>query len=782
MDLSSRAALLAALIVAPLHAQADDPAGLPTELGQHYGFLGPEVSRFNDGLSRLQTGDLDGDGVADLAVINNGRARIELLLRRRADEPAGDGTVPDADKVNDLADESFFHRESVPVEEKVGSLALCDMDGDGRCELLFTGDSGRATIAWTDARGGTARSVRMRLPAEGLARVRGGDVDGDGRADLVVCGADAAWLFRQRADGSFAEPQTVPLGTSEPDGFELVDIDGDRHLDLLLIKAESEWPLRWRLGDGAGGFQDERSAHFAPIRAWAVGDADGDGRPELALVRRQSGRVSLLRYGTEAAGAAGLALGAVRVQPLEAIKDPDKRDLLLADLDGDGKQDLLVTEPSAARVVLYRGVDGSPHVVPSLLGASHPRLLPAPVGVPGGPSLVVAAPDEGAIGVAALGADGLPAFPRALALPAVGEGADAGHPELLALDVGPAPDGGSCIWAVVAAGKGRTRAHVLARLDTEGKLLSSYKLENVKTDPRDLLVADLDRDGDADALLCLPGEAPRILLAQADGAWKDLNVAQSPGLGLLDGLPRGAFDFVDVDGDGKAELLVPGPNFARAFHLDAAGQPVVVDQANLPDPAASVGCVTALDLDGDGRVEMVLADRAAKVLHVLGRGADGGWTVLARAELPDFVPRALLADHSPRAGGQRLLLAAPDRFGVVAAHAAGDATFLPDLDFEVPVKDAYVNDIALGDVNGDRITDLVMTETRKHQLVIARAQKDALDFALRFPVYEERLFESGRTGQEPREVVVAELTGDGLADIAILVHDRLVVYPQEPLP
>src|SRR4029453_10213424 len=146
------------------------PLPPPAARGQHYGFLGPEVSRFNDGLSRLQTGDLDGDGVADLAVINNGRARIELLLRRRAGEPAGDGTVPEADKVNDLADESFFHRESVPVEEKVGSLSLCDMDGDGRCELLFTGDSGRATIAWTGARGGTARSVRLRLPAEGATR------------------------------------------------------------------------------------------------------------------------------------------------------------------------------------------------------------------------------------------------------------------------------------------------------------------------------------------------------------------------------------------------------------------------------------------------------------------------------------------------------------------------------------------------------------------------------------------------------------------------------------
>jgi FG-GAP-like repeat len=782
MHLLSRAALLAALSAAPLAAQADDPAGLPTELGQHYGFLGPEVSRFNDGLGRLQAGDLDGDGVADLAVINNARARIQLLLRRRADEAPGDGSAAEDDKVNELADEGYFHRESVAVEEKVGSLALHDMDGDGRCELLFTGDSGRLTVAWHAARGGTARSVRLRLPDAGFSRVRGGDVDGDGRADALVCGAGAAWIFRQRPDGGFGEPQTVPLGTAEPDGFELLDIDGDRKLDLLLIKAESEWPLRWRLGDGAGGFGDERSAHVAPIRAWAVGDADGDGRPELAVVRRQSGRVSLLRYRAEPAGA-GLELGAVRVQPLESIKDPDKRDMLLADLDGDGAQDLLVTEPSAARVALFRGVDGAARVVPSLLGASHPRLLPAPQGVPGGPSLVIAAPDEGAIGVAALGADGLPAFPRALPLPPVGEGADAGHPELLALDVGPAPAGGHCIWAVVASGKGRSRVHVLALLDTEGRVLSSSKLADVKTDPRDLLVADLDRDGDADALLCLPGESPRILLAQPDGAWKDLNVAQSPGLGLLDGLPRGAFDLADVDGDGIVELLVPGPNFARAVHLDAAGQPVVVAQANLPDPAASVACVAALDVDGDGRSELALADRASKTLHLLGRGSDGAFGLMARAELPDFLPRALLADRSARPGGrQRLVLAAADRFAVLAARAGGDATFLPDLDFEVPVKDAYVSDIAVGDVNADGTTDLVMTETRRHQLVIARASADALDFALRFPVYEERLFESGRSSQEPREVLVADVTGDGLPDLAILVHDRVLVYPQEPAP
>lgn len=777
-----RAATLALVLAAPLPAQLIDAAGLPNELGLSYGFLGPEVSRFNDGLSRLVAGDLDGDGGADLAVVNNERSRIELLLRLRPGEAPDDRGAPDPDLVNEMPDEGFFRRESCAIEEKVGSLAVLDMDGDGRCELLFTGDSDRLTVAWHGARGGTARSVRMRLPGEaGAAAVRAGDVDGDGRPDAVVCGAKATWIFLQAEPGAFGEPLSLPHATSEPDGFELADVDGDRRLDLLFVKAESEWPLRWRTSLGEGRFAEERSARLAPLRAWAVADGDADGRPDVAVVRRQSGRVSLLRHhgGGQhdralAQATASEPLSGVRIVPFEEIKDAEQRGFLLAPLDGGPSLDLLVAEPSAARVVLYPGASGAPQVFPSLVGASHPRRMQTSEGV----RLVIAAPPEGAIGLSRVDGDGRVSFPGTLALPAVGEGAEAASPELLALDVAPPAAGEpDCLWVVLAAGKGRSRDYSLTRLDARGQVLASVPLADLKADPKELLVADLDRDGRSDALLSVPTEMPRILLGQADGAMRELNVAQSPGLGLLKGLSREALCWCDIDGDGRSELLVPGPNFARAFHLDPGGQPVVTGQFNLPDPSAQVACVAALDLLPAEGVEIVLAERSRRLLYVLGRTAEGSAGVLAQADLGDFVPRSL----RPVPGATRLLLLSPERFGRLDAGPP-DATFLPDLDFEVPVKDAYVNDIAMGDVNGDGVADLVMTETRRHELVIARARPEALDFALRFPVYDERLFESGRSGQEPREVVLAELTGDGLTDIAILVHDRLIVYPQEAPP
>jgi hypothetical protein len=48
-------------------------------------------------------------------------------------------------------------------------------------------------------------------------------------------------------------------------------------------------------------------------------------------------------------------------------------------------------------------------------------------------------------------------------------------------------------------------------------------------------------------------------------------------------------------------------------------------------------------------------------------------------------------------------------------------------------------------------------------------------------VFEERTFRSRRgTDQgEPREALIIDLTGDGRNDLALVVHDRILVYPQE---
>ena len=50
----------------------------------------------------------------------------------------------------------------------------------------------------------------------------------------------------------------------------------------------------------------------------------------------------------------------------------------------------------------------------------------------------------------------------------------------------------------------------------------------------------------------------------------------------------------------------------------------------------------------------------------------------------------------------------------------------------------------------------------------------------RWQVFEERTFRSRRNDDyEPREALVADVTGRGKNDLIVLVHDRILVYPQE---
>jgi hypothetical protein len=55
-----------------------------------------------------------------------------------------------------------------------------------------------------------------------------------------------------------------------------------------------------------------------------------------------------------------------------------------------------------------------------------------------------------------------------------------------------------------------------------------------------------------------------------------------------------------------------------------------------------------------------------------------------------------------------------------------------------------------------------------------------LDPVVWWRVFEQRTFRNpGSAMPEPREAVVSDFTGDGKDDIAILVHDRVLLYPQQ---
>ena len=175
----------------------------------------------------------------------------------------------------------------------------------------------------------------------------------------------------------------------------------------------------------------------------------------------------------------------------------------------------------------------------------------------------------------------------------------------------------------------------------------------------------------------------------------------------------------------------------------------------------------------------MLVDTGVKKLRVLK--ADGSlykpWKEVETGPFPFVSSRVADLDSD---GRDDLLLFGRGRFAVLYAGRTDPrldevASYESDLD-----KTFFVDSVA-GDLNGDGYADVAILDTRSHFVEI-------LDYdptlgprhATHFPVFEEKSFSSeGGRGIEPREATITDVTGDGRADLILLVHDRVIVYPQD---
>ncbi len=231
-----------------------------------------------------------------------------------------------------------------------------------------------------------AASTRATLSPPAVAVA---DVDGDGKSDLLLPkGAELAVYFTEAALGARAATLRLPLDLEPPDedpkpgetrrrvsGVWLEDLDGDGRCDLGVLRLilNGSWfgatsELSWAKGRGDS---------FEPLRATVVGaatfgvelvDADGDGDKDFVAPVADIGIGTLARALVTQSVRVDLSLfrmegGQVRPPiPLRGmsfpIESPDRlQGELKADLDGDGRVDL-VTNDGADVVRVYRGAAG----------------------------------------------------------------------------------------------------------------------------------------------------------------------------------------------------------------------------------------------------------------------------------------------------------------------------------------------------------------------------------------------------------------------------------------
>jgi hypothetical protein len=276
----------------------------------------------------IASGDLDGDGRPDLVVTSPGARTVSVL------RGSGDGSF------------------QAPVAYRATrngawGVTLADLDGNGALDVV-TANLQDSSVSVFRGRGDGTFDPRLDTSVGAATSPRGivaGDFNGDGKTDLAVAVAEGVGCLLGRGDGTF-QPfllTTLIAGPAYAQAIAAADLDGDGKLDLVVTRAFAN-TVTVLLGKGDGSFQPPvvYDTPSSPI-AVAVADLDGDGRFDVVVVAGTTGAavgqtVSLYRGN-----------GDGTLQPRVDVTTPTSPTAVaIGDLDGDGRPDLAVPAGGAS--------------------------------------------------------------------------------------------------------------------------------------------------------------------------------------------------------------------------------------------------------------------------------------------------------------------------------------------------------------------------------------------------------------------------------------------------
>ncbi|MDO8209640.1 FG-GAP-like repeat-containing protein [Conexibacter sp. CPCC 206217] len=230
----------------------------------------------------------------------------------------------------------------------LGDVAVADLDGDGYLDVAVTDEAhGRVIVMWGDGSPSPLSPNRSSAfpVGNGPKAIAIGDMDGDGRPDIVAAG-DSLSVLIAGSNRNFGSLTSTPVQSRLTD-VELADADGDGDLDVLTGDDSSSGVRVWsNSGFGAFGFTPGQLFGGA-LSSIALGDFDGDGRVDVAGAAPGSPLVVASMH------APGSGFESAISHPLAGGGAPAS--VVAADFDADGRDDLAVIEPSSRQVALLNG-------------------------------------------------------------------------------------------------------------------------------------------------------------------------------------------------------------------------------------------------------------------------------------------------------------------------------------------------------------------------------------------------------------------------------------------
>jgi len=677
-------------IVATSYCNSDCSSGaVNVLLGNGDGTFQPAVA-YNTGAPAsvaLAVGDVNGDGKLDILVVdecssNNSCTNgiLSVLLGN------GDGTFQTA--VN------YASGGQSPQ-----SIAVADVNGDGKIDIAIVNEcasnsdcsSGFVSLLLGNGDGTFQNAVNSGSGGVYADSVAIGDVNGDGHADLIVanrcdnssdCSYGTVGVLLGNGDGTFQSALQYGSGGLFAQSVGLADLNADGRLDIVVSNecqsnsgCQNGASTSVLLGNGDGTFQlnasyASGSNDFAELEGPSitnvmVADVNGDGVPDVLVSNScdgssficGNGSVSvLLNYGD------GTLDGGV----IYSAAGWDAYGLATADVNGDGKTDILVANECAnsncnngAVSVLLNNGDGTFQA-----GGTFPS---------GGADTLWAATGD-------LNGDG---------------NADVVLTNQCASN-------SNCSQGSVSV--------LLGNGDGTFQTPVTYPTSN---DGVSVALADVNGDGKLDIVLaaecgdntCTSG-AVNVLLGNGDGTFQSALSYSTGGIWSL------GIAVADINGDGKADIIVVNECLSNNNCSNGVVSVLLGNGDGTFQPAVTYNSggnaavsVQLADMNGDGNLDVVVdnvcsTDCSTGAISVLLGNGDGTFQPAITASIPqsETWQSIVVGDFN---GDHKLDVAAGGSDALLLGN--GDGTFQPS----IPLGASGI-DTVMADFNGDGRPDLAL--------------------------------------------------------------------------
>jgi len=693
---------------------------LATLLGDGTGKFGAPITRLVDAITgsyattTVLAKDLNKDGIPDLVVVDEG------------------GVVPGAHSYLGRGDGTFKHGEYFFESggfSFVSNVAAGDMDEDGCVDAVTVEALALVRVFRGTCDGNFVEFPNVNTVGEGDAGVAIAlaDMDGDGHLDVItaggffgvdpILGQEGSNLITMLKGDGHGNLQIPKVFRNEPTSFglALADLNGDGKLDVITASQDADKASVF-LNDGTGGFAGPYGGYVgyitngqggttnAPFTSFDFTDINGDSKSDLALVDQQQSFYNPWEYTVLLNG--GTNHFGTPIQSPMADGSGYLADHLLGDFRNTGRPDLLGYECGG-------GCEGNPAIVFSANNGNGqfgpPKTIQLDVNTfsflgaiaagdfnkDGNLDFVLAASIPGNSPLFSSGSLGLTVFlgnsdgtfrlqPTIPYSPSVASGTTS--PLIFVNDFNKDGNLDVLVWY----------ANNIVGVGTNGIYEFLGKGDGTFTSPRVVLtnlsnfrVADLNHDGLPDIVdsSFLPlgqglfGSAFSVYLGQPDGSFK-LSQTYAP----YASSPSVKYLLADFNGDGNidvASFLETGffPNLKTYMQIlvgngDGTFTPTYAsfDFENRGFPS------TALDINGDGRADLIELDGWPSSYHIIP-AIPGPTTQLQLASQPIVGTKGTLIVN----------LALPATSGTIVQLSASDSNISLPASVTVPSGSLSVN-------------------------------------------------------------------------------------------